>query len=170
MRPLIAGLLAFVVLVVAHLIIWRLRRPSGQYFGLLGLTGAVAAASLVVFCAVPFAGQDSLLRTTDESLAFALFFLAVALSYIAMYSCVQADSPSFSILLLVEAVGERGLTKQELDERFTDEILVIPRIADLVTGGLVAQEGARYVIRAEGALLARTHLLYRKLLRLDKGG
>jgi len=83
---------------------------------------------------------------------------------------VQADSPSFALLLAINEAGCQGLSRGALEARFTDEILVIPRINDLVTGGLVRHTGQQYVSEKKGSILARVHLIYRGLLNLEKGG
>lgn len=163
--PLISGLALFALAVAVHLAVWRLFRPSRQYFTLLGLYAAIlAAASAAVLMGA--AGPAS----AAEYLTFAMLYTALALAYISTFSAVQADSPSLLILLMVSEAGERGVTREDLRARLGDEILILPRIADLVSGRLIGREEARYVIRPRGTLLAAVHMWYRALLKLDKGG
>ena len=75
-----------------------------------------------------------------------------------------------SVLLAIEATGGRGLGLAELLDRFTDQVLVHPRLDDLVRGGLARLRDGRYVIAPRGVLIARTFVLFRRLLGFGRGG
>lgn len=173
MRALIPALVAFSVWIIAHWIIWRVRRPTGQYVGLLALCLAVLIAFIVGFHAVPSSatGLGWLLPVTGlDYLSFIALYMALAMAYVTTYSAVQADSPTMSIVLRIEEAGSGGLTLEQIMDQLNDQVLVIPRLVDLVTGNLVRLDGGSYVIGPRGALLAKAHMLYRALLRMEKGG
>lgn len=172
MRALLSGLLVFLVFLVVHLIVWRIRRPTGQYVGLLILSGIVLFGSLATFSWLAIRGEPPWFFPRDpmEYFSYVLLYVTLSLAYVPTYSCVQADSPSFSILLMIDEVGAKGVSRGELETRFTDEVLVIPRLNDLLSGGLARQVGKRYVITSNGVRMAQVQLYYRGLMRLEKGG
>lgn len=172
MRPLVSAVVLLALTALVHLIIWRTRRPSSQYATLMALCGGALVVSLASVVLVPYpAGIFRVFpQTLAEYVAFTILYLALALSYISTYSAVQADSPSLSILLRIERAGASGVSLAELEAEFTDDLLVLPRLQDLVSGKLVGKKDDRYVIDRQGALLAAAHSAFRGLLGLEKGG
>lgn len=168
MTALITALLAFGAFGVAHVILWRLRRPATQYAGLVKLCLAVLVVALVSLSAL--SRVVGAVVTPLDYLNVVILYAALALPYFTTYSAVQADSPAMAILLRIEEAGARGLTREEMVEQLDDDILVLPRLRDLVEANLVAFDGSRYRIGAPGTLMAKTHLRYRALLRMEKGG
>jgi len=172
MKPLFSGPLVFLLFLGAHFVVWRIRRPVGQYISLLALSAIVLIGSFAAFAwmatweRIPWFVP----REPADYFSYVLLYVALTLAYTVTYSCVQADSPSFSILLTVDGSGAKGVDRMELETRFTDEALIIPRLNDLLTAGLARQVDRQYVITAGGAGLARVHLLYRGLMHLEKGG
>jgi len=51
-----------------------------------------------------------------------------------------------------------------------DDVLVIPRLDDLVAGKLACLEPGRYLMRPRGALFAWIMASYRALLGMERGG
>lgn len=164
MRALGGALIAFVVLVAAQLIVWRWRRPASQYASLLMLFVAVYAGFTglwylqVVSC------------TAFEYLNFMILYLTLFLAYGVTYSAVQADSPTMGVLLEIERAGASGVSRDELLGTFTDEVLIAPRLEDLVSGRLARLDDGRYVITSRGAVMADANLLLRRALGTEKGG
>ncbi|MBI3001916.1 MAG: hypothetical protein HYY46_26165 [Deltaproteobacteria bacterium] len=96
MRPLVSALLAFSFLSIAHMVVWRIRRLTGQYVGLLALCLAVLVASLASFYVLE-AATPTLVSFVPVALSdyakFVLLYTALALMYMTTYSAVQADNP-----------------------------------------------------------------------------
>ena len=172
MRALVGALLAFPLLLAAQIAVWRLRRGGGHYAPLLGLALGVLVVSLAGFAGLAGPGPLAcwLPASPPEAWTFAMLYGALVLAYMVTYSAVQADSPTMAILLRVEAAGLRGCSPAELLAELDDRVLVVPRLEDLVASGLAARQGERYAVRPGGALLARTYIAYRRLLRMEKGG
>lgn len=173
MRSLGAALGAFAILLALQLVIWRLRRGGGHYVALLVLALLVLVAAFAGIGALRATGVQVARLLPATPLADWNFFLlygALILAYMITYSAVQADSPTMAILLLIEAAGLRGLSRDELITRLGDDVLIVPRVRDLITSGLAALERGRYVIRGRGSRLARVYIAYRALLRMEKGG
>ena len=173
MWPLAWGLFAFALSIVAQLVIWRIRRPAGQYAALSVLCLATLILSLGSFHALRSLtpGPARFLPATGlDYVNFAMLYVALVLAYMTTYSAVQADSPTMVILLKIEESGLRGPTLAEIAEELSDSLLIAPRLEDLVTGHLVTLRRGRYVIGPRGAVMAKTHILFRALLKMEKGG
>src|SRR5438034_10808426 len=98
MSALVWALTTFVFMIVVHVVVWRIRRPVGQYVGLLLLCGlvliVVLSGLLLLSAGLPH-GAWPLPQNAMDYLSLAFLYGVLSLSYISTYSCVQADSPSF---------------------------------------------------------------------------
>lgn len=159
MNALLTGLAAFAAFAVVHIVLWRRHRPRAEYAALGGLWLAVLVGAMVL---VPLPAVDLV--------NVLMLYTALALPYFTTYSAVQADSPSMTILLRIERAGAAGVGPRELSQELGDEQLVLPRLADLLKGGLASCREGRYVIQPRGAAMARVHTGFRALLRMEKGG
>lgn len=165
MKALAGGVLVFVAAVVVQAIVWRWRRPRGEYGWLVALYVAVLAAAAVAAYATGIFGGGLLPYAN-----FTVLYLSLVAAYAVSYSAIQADSPTMTMLLEIDAAGRAGIEKRELLARLTDDALVAPRLDDLIGGDLAAVHAGRYVIRPRGAGIARTYIAFRKLMRMEKGG
>ena len=171
MRPIVGAALAFVFLIVVQLVVWRWRRP-GHYTALSVLSFLVFIASVATFevLRLTTGAVGFLPQSAWDYWNFLMLYVALTLAYMITYSAVQADSPSMSILLLIEQTGGRGATVAGLTGALNDQVLVVPRLDDLVVGRLVIFEGRRYNVTPNGSFLARIYIFYRALLKMEKGG
>lgn len=173
MRPLPWALVAFLLSVAVQVVVWRLRPPSTGYVGFLGLSATVLSLFLAGFWSAQsaqVAGAGFLPRGLPDSINFAMVYGSLVLAYMTTYSAVQGDSPTMAILARLEKSGSAGLTFEMLLKELDDQILVVARLNDLIAGGLVRQSGGRYVMAPRGAMMAAVYAVYRKLLRMEKGG
>ena len=164
----IAAGLAFAMLVGLQVLLWYLCPPRGHYLTLGGLALLVLSGLSVAFVAVPLGSP------LDWANA-ALLYVALALAYMVTYSALQGDSPTLAILREIGHAPEAGCSVEWLRLVFNDDRLIVPRLNDLVVGGLVRRRPRRwvewqYALTPLGARLARFYLAYRRLLRLEKGG
>lgn len=173
MRALVAALAVFLLATALQVVVWRWRRPAGQYAALLGLHLAVVAGASVTLVAAPSLAPAAARLLPNGWFDYANFLVlevSLLVAYATIFSAVQADSPTMIILLRVEAAGARGVSRADLLTELTDELLVGPRLEDLLTGGLARREGGRYVIGPRGALFAGIVGGYRSLLGMERGG
>ena len=172
MRPIAGAALAFALLIVTQLVVWRWRRP-GHYTALSVLSLVVLMLSVATFQALQTVTAGAL-RFLPQSAwdywNFLMLYVALTLAYMITYSAVQADSPSMSILLMIDQAGGRGAAVPELTGALNDQVLVVPRLTDLVIGRLVVFAGDRYTVTPNGSFLARIYIAYRALLKMEKGG
>lgn len=109
-------------------------------------------------------------RTLCEYLQLSLFVISLTLAYVSTYSGIAADSPSLVMIMNIAKAVVDGLDRERLFGTMTDDVLVKPRIRDLVDAKMVYVDGNKYKIAAKSILFIRILLFYRRLLGLPKGG
>jgi len=105
-----------------------------------------------------------------ESIHVLLVFFSLFLAYVITYSALKVDSPSLVIIKIIAEAMPMGLTRQDLENRLTDDILILPRIKDLLRDNLVVANGERLQLTPQGRTLIKIVVSYRSLLKLGKGG
>ena len=168
MRILLAGSGLFAAAFCLHLALWRIRAPRRQIRALLRLFyGSLSVALLLGWAA----RLPVFLFAPAEVVHLFLFFTGLTLSYIIIYSAVQVDSPSLMIVSRIAAEGEAGLGREALFAGLTDEILVRPRLDDLVRDEVVAFDGGVYRMRRRGGRFLALIVGWRRLMGLPiRGG
>ena len=66
--------------------------------------------------------------------------------------------------------GKTAWAKKKFDEYMNDNILVKPRIRDLLLNKMVVMDEDRYVLTPKGALFARIFIIYRKIMNVSRKG
>jgi hypothetical protein len=164
-----AGL--FAVAFLLHLLCWRIRRPSRVALALLSLFLGTLVLGLLAALYVPWLGQLTPLGPWEVA-HVCLFHVAASLAYIVLYSALEQDSPTLTIIAFV-AAAERGRSRNELFGLVRDDHIVGTRFDALVASQIIAPaEGTDqvYVLTSRGQRWARLFGFCRHLYRLDKGG
>ncbi len=173
MTVLVWGLALFLIAFFAHLALWRVHLPRHHIAVLLRLHAGVLAAGLLALPLLPT--RVSLLgvpppRTAAELIHVGVLFIALALAWIVTYTALPVDSPSLTMLLNIAAAGPAGLPAADLERLLTDEVLVRPRLADLVREEMVELRRGRYALTGPGRRYATLFARYRLLMRLPVRG
>lgn len=173
MTQLVWGGALFLFAFLSHLSLWRIRVPRRHIASLLRLFAAVLLAGVIVFRWLP--PGAALLgtpppRSPADVIHVSVLFVALGLAWIITYTALQADSPSLTMLLLIAAAGPAGLPRGALESRLTDEILVRPRLEDLLRDRMVALDGERYALTPQGRRYAALFAAYRRTMRLPVRG
>jgi hypothetical protein len=105
-----------------------------------------------------------------EILRVCVLYVSLVLAYLITYSAIEVDSPSLVIILKIAESGDNGIESSALSAWLTDELLVDPRLADLVRDKAARLENGRYHLTPKGMLLAEIMVFYRRLLKAGKGG
>jgi len=173
MSALVYGILIFIISFLIHLIVWKTHLPKKKHIIiLLGIFGGVLAISVFILkssSSIVFYGVTPPQSFLDY-IELSLLYISLTLAYTATYSAVEVDSPSLTIVLSIAKAAPAGLNKEKLYNEMTDEVLMKPRIRDLVTDGLVCKDKDKYRITSAGIFLADVIILWRKLLNAPKGG
>jgi hypothetical protein len=151
---------------IGHIIIWKIRLPKGHTSALFILFLTVLAAG--VFYYISTAPADSALIPGVCRIVF--LYISLMLSYITTYSALEVDSPSLVMVMIVARQGKSGLDKDSLYHVLGDNILIIPRVNDLLKGGFAYEKHGRIKITLKARLILWPILAYRKLVGAGKGG
>lgn len=173
MNVLVYGIVLFLVAFFIHLLFWKFYLPKHHTKALLKIFIATLLGGIVLAWAMPRGLASSYMplpRSGYEYLRLSLFFISLALGYIATYSAVEVDSPSLVMILAIAKAGKAGLPQADLFKSMTDDLLVKPRLRDLVDDNMVCLDNDKYKLAPKGIFFIRTIILSRKVLRASKGG
>ena len=174
MRVLEIGLFLFFLAFLLHLIIWKVRMPKRQTKTILQIFFGVLISGIIFL----YIKQPALLKgdffsfeSFIEYFHISIFFTSLTLGYIITYSALEADSPSLVMIMLILDAGPSGLDIGAFTQRLNDDLLVKPRIEDLLRDKLVCMDGEKYLLTPKGNSFVTIITFYRKLINLPvKGG
>ncbi len=174
MRVLEMGLFLFFLAFLLHLIIWKVRMPKRQTKTVLQIFFGVLISGIIFL----YISQSALLKggffsfkSFTEYFHISIFFTALTLAYIITYSALEADSPSLVMVMLILNAGPNGLDKRAFTQHLNDDLLIKPRIEDLLRDKLVYQDGEKYLLTSKGKSFVNIITFYRKLINVPvKGG
>jgi hypothetical protein len=146
-----------------HFIIWKVRLPKNQTLSLLIICSAV-------YC---FWLPASLTRmaTLPDLVRVSLCYFPVSLSYISLYSVIEMDSPTLSLMCYIAAAGAEGVAAKDAADFLGRRPFFRARMAALFASGLVKVSNDRYVVAGQGSVAFRVILGFRKIYgSIPKGG
>ncbi|MBF0481348.1 MAG: hypothetical protein HQK81_08545 [Desulfovibrionaceae bacterium] len=173
MPVLIGGSVLTCVAFLIHLAIWRVRLPRRQTRCLVRIFMGVAAAGLTLrqpLSRLVPALAPWLPATLPQALHVLLFVAAMMSAYVISYSALEADSPTLVMVRHILAAGPGGIAPEVFFREMNDEVLVQPRLDDLLRDGLAELVDGRYRPTAKGRAMARLFTLFRAVLGAGKGG
>lgn len=173
MRVLFWGTVIFCLAFLLHLVVWKVCLPKRQTKVLLMIFFSTLLAGVITLRGAPLfiAGMGLPVPSIlPDYLLICLFFISLTLAYMITYSAIEVDSPSLVMVIAIARTGKEGLDIKQFERTMTDELLVVPRVRDLVHDKMVSIEGGQYRLTPKGLLLARLFIMYRKLLNVSKGG
>jgi hypothetical protein len=106
----------------------------------------------------------------SEYLNISLFFISLTLAYITTYSAVEVDSPSLVMIMSIYKAGKRGQDEKDFLMQMNNDILIKPRIIDLLRDEFIFMDKDTYKLTKRCTLFVSIFIFYRKLLNLGKGG
>lgn len=173
MKVLFWGLMIFGLSFLLHFIIWKIHLPKKHTKALLQVFFFTLIACISIL--ISFSLFSVKFRTIapggfKEYFHICLFFISLMLAYIVNYSALEVDSPSLTMVLDIAKRGDAGLGQEEIRLLMNDDLLVNPRISDLITNHMIYLKNDKYRLTYRGFLFARIFVFYRRLLNLPKGG
>jgi hypothetical protein len=160
MNILLFGILLFALAFFVHILIWKIHLPKKNHTCfLLNIFFGLFIIGIFILPAQ---------RLSDYIQAF-LLYLSLMLAYIISYSAIEVDSPSLIIVLNIAGTG-CGLSREELNKQLTDDLLVLPRLKDLLNDKMVFMEENKYKLTKKGVFLVKIFIFFRKILNAGKGG
>jgi hypothetical protein len=150
-------LLAFAI----HLIWWRRKVPRRQSFALLTLfllTGACGFA-IVLFADLAY-GELRFPRLLLAVLLYGSFCVV----YFIVFSALEADSPTLTMVRFVADAGPRGIHRDDLMRAMERHSYVQTRIDQMITDGMAVETLTGLRLAPQGLWLSALVLFYRRLL------
>ncbi len=172
MNVLFYGLLLAAFAFLLHLVVWRIHLPKKQTSTLLRIFSFVLILGVFLLFKFPelINWNISPAKNFFEIVQFFLLFISVAVAYIVSYPAIEVDSPTLIIIKAVSDAGPQGLDKSRLEEMMNDDLLIMPRIKDMLSDNMVYLDGKRYKLMAKGLIMARLFSFYRNIIGGTKGG
>jgi hypothetical protein len=158
-------LLAFAV----HWLTWRVRIPQRQTRALLLIFLGTLPLGLLVLVFLP-----KLYAPVPAGLAplvqVALFHVSAAFVYIVLYSLLEEQSPTLSLVKLVADAPASGRTRAELFAHLEAIQYLQSRLEALLRDGLLREENGVYHLTSKGRSWARSFRWWRRVLHIGVGG
>ncbi len=172
MKVLVWGLIILFIAFCLQLLIWKIRLPKRQTKVILYIflmTYLISIISFLTFPGFTIFGISSPGKL-HEIIHLAFFLFSVLPAYIITYSAIEVDSPSLVIILKIAEMKKEGLPVNAIESILTDDILVKPRIADLLTDKMAYLNGDKLMLSPKGALMAKMFNFYRKIMNITQEG
>lgn len=158
MNALILWIEIFCAAFFVHLVLWRLRRPRYQTKALLAIFfGALPVGFFLSFWSNPLNFLGYLQVTVVHT--------GATLAYIMFYSALEVDPPTVLIIRKILEGKAGGVSHEVLVSEFTDDVLVKPRLKDLVRDQFAIVKQDSYVLTSKGKRFISIMNLYYKLIR-----
>ena len=173
MKVLLWGIFLVCLGFLIHVILWKIRLPRKHTKALLQIfLGTLFLGVIIIFWSARSSGHIHRIAPEhlSEYLHIALLVISFTLAYIITYSALEADSPSLVMIMKIANAGVEGVGKTRFEQLMSDDLLILPRIRDLLRDNLVYQEGEKYKLTAKGRVFARIFIVYRQILKIDRKG
>jgi len=161
------GLLLLGATLAIHVLWWRTRLPGNQLAALLKLfIGALllwlAGNALLALAGVGLGGLLPL--PLAPCLHAGLLYFSAALAYVVLFSTIDADSPSITILRALDAAGPEGLTGPELLRKTGMERFLASRLERMEADGMIRRTPQGLMPGAKGSALLGLVQLWRVIM------
>jgi hypothetical protein len=169
MRLLLTGFALLMLSFFVHLLVWRVRIPKRPIFVLLRvftLTPLVVVAIATTFGTLPAFTSIA----PSDAFRILLFYFPCSLVYICVYSAVEEQSPSLTIISHIASCGGAGCADAELSNQIGTDDSLNKRISALQDGKLIAIHGEKCALTSQGRLWGALFEGASKIFRLRLGG
>jgi|FEC22Drversion2_1045045.scaffolds.fasta_scaffold00873_6 hypothetical protein len=161
-----AGLFALVLAI--HVAWWRIKVPRQQLAALLGIILTSAAVGFTVLALV---GQTRDGLPLPRLVLSIMLFGSFGVVYLILFTALEADSPTLTILGLIASAGERGIHREELARAMGQHSYVRVRVDQMIADRMAIETPTGMRLGTHGLWLSSLVLLYRRLLgRTYAGG
>lgn len=156
----------FTLAFLFHIVLWRFWRPRSHTKGLLVIYFLAAVIFLALTSFGPMAGD----YTGPDKLAFVILYLGLVFFYIINYSAVEADSPTFSLIMKLYRAHPTGLTKDQIRGPKLEKPFLILRLEQLESLGKIEHRDSKYVLRKSAFGPLKLIAMYRKIILGQSSG
>jgi len=160
------GAVLFIISFVIHVAAWNVRCPRREatalfcVFLLVGLVGFVGSYFII---------GGNVLRPFQFALAIVLYS-SFCLFYFLLFSAVESDSPTLTLISIIRKSGSRGISREQLMKQSSTRSFVHNRLQQMIRDGFLRQVNDRLYPGPRGRVLARLVLSYRYFLGEREAG
>lgn len=140
MIVLLLGLGTVAAVVVSHIFCSRLLQPVNHALVVVRLSVGYAALSFA-FLAWLGGRADAVFTFWQDFVRLGLFEAALLATYLGLFTAVEDDGPSMSILLLLSRAGKDGCSLRDCESAMHDDFLFQRRIEAMRRDGWITING-----------------------------
>ena len=173
MKILFWGLTIVFCAFILHLIWWKIKIPQRQTKALLKIFFGTFIFWLFTLQSLQVANAQLppfFLINWPEYFHISLMVVALSLSYISFYTALEVDSPTLVMILKIEETGLEGMDKNLFENILNDDLLVKPRVKDLIRDKMAFWEEDRIKITTKGKRLVWALQFHRKIIGVTEIG
>lgn len=169
MKVAVLGFCIFMSGFLVHWLLWQFRVPANAITSLLSVFFLVLVAGFAATRYVPFLSAFSPCNVW-EYLHVTLFHVSLTLGYIIVYSAIEEDSPSTTMVKFTALAGDSGRSRSEFNLIVNNDLLIEARLRAMVQGGLAVRNFGRIQLTPQGFFWLRILSFWSRLLGIHKGG
>ena len=158
------GLATAAAVAITHIVCSRLLQPANHALVVAKLSAGYAVVSFVVLFLLTGADRSAAFTFLQDFVRLALFEAALLATYLGLFTAVEDDGPSMSILMLLSEAGQKGCSLRECESAMHDDLLFQARIEAMRRDGWILSSGQSWQLTPLGRWWARCfkfgHLLF----------
>lgn len=151
-----------------HVVLWRIRVPRREWSVLVLVFAAVAVLALSGALISPRFARFGM--STPRMILAGLVFGGLGIVYLILFSALESDSPTLTMIRLIRQHRGCGITEAELVTRSVERAYSRVRLEQMLRDGLAEQAGPRIRATPRGRRIALMVLWYCWLLGLRSVG
>lgn len=163
-KVLLTGSAIFTVSLLVHIAWWKIKLPKNQMNALLKLFICMFMAWTLFQILGSYQVGNHLAVTFLEHLYVTLYYFSIALTYTLVYSGIEADSPSLTIIRILAMSEQRGIEKDELYRRLDLDRFLDARLKALLNDKMLLRSGDTYLATKKGYMAMKVVTVYRQIM------
>lgn len=167
MNTLLSGAGLAAIAFSVHLIVWRVRVPRHEWSALVLVFAIMTALALTAVLISPRFVQFGM--SPPRLVLTGLVFGGLGVVYLILFSALESDSPTLTMLELVRQHRRNGMTEHELASRSAKRAYSNVRLQQMLRDGLAEQVGSRIRATRRGKRVTLFVLVYCQMLGLGRG-
>ena len=152
-----------------HVVLWRTGLVK-QGLGTLLLVFLATPTVALLACFATGTNPYVLNLSMAEALRVCILYVSCSLAYIAVYSGLESESPTLSIISLIARRGEGGCEEQELFDRMQKKDDMAARLGLMEASGLIGIKHGFCNLTMKGRFFSNLFALAAWFFRIPLGG
>jgi hypothetical protein len=145
-----------------HVVLWRVRVPRGEWRALVLVFTVIAVLAFSAVLISPRVARFGM--STPRLILAGLLFGGFGIVYLILFSALESDSPTLTMLQLVWQQRRSGITEGELADRSAERAYAQMRLQQMLRDGLAEQVGSRILATRRGRRVTLIVLAYCRIL------